>query len=94
MKGQAPVPHLTPVPDDESTATVHDFRALVYTVPEVARLLAVSRNTAYLMVRTGQIPARRLGTRWVVPRRAFHTWLDATPIPDDTATLATASNWS
>jgi hypothetical protein len=46
------------------------------------------------MVRTGQIPARRLGTRWVVPRRAFHTWLDATPIPDDTTTLATASNWS
>jgi excisionase family DNA binding protein len=94
VKGQTAVTYLMPVPDDESTATVHDIRALVYTVPEVARLLAVSRNTAYLMVRTGQIPARRLGTRWVVPRKAFHTWLDATPIPDDTTTLAIAGNWS
>jgi excisionase family DNA binding protein len=94
VKGASVVTHLLPVPDDESTATVHDIRALVYTVPEVARLLAVSRNTAYLMVRTGQLPARRLGTRWVVPRKAFHNWLDATPIPDDTTTLATAGNWS
>lgn len=80
--------------DDQSTATVHDIRALVYTVPEVARLLLVSRNTAYAMVRGGQIPARRLGTRWVVPRKAFHAWLDATPGPDDFATLAPAQNWS
>jgi len=81
-------------PDDPPMATVHDVRALVYTVPEVAQLLTVSRNTAYAMVRAGQIPARRLGTRWVVPRKAFHAWLDATPSPDDLATLATAQNWS
>jgi excisionase family DNA binding protein len=94
MKGTPAVTHLMPVLDAESTATVHDIRALVYTVPEVAKLLAVSRNTAYLMVRTGQLPARRLGTRWVVPRKAFHNWLDATPIPDDTTTLANVANWS
>ena len=79
--------------DDVPLATVHDVRALVYTVPEVARLLLVSRNTAYAMVRGGQIPARRLGTRWVVPRKAFHAWLDATPSPDDLSTLANAQNW-
>jgi len=81
-------------PDDPPMATVHDLRALVYTVPEVAQLLTVSRNTAYAMVRAGHIPARRLGTRWVVPRKAFHAWLDATPSPDDLATLATPQNWS
>jgi excisionase family DNA binding protein len=61
--------------------TVHDIRVLVYTVPQVAALLAISPHTAYAMVRSGQIPARRLGTRWVVPRQVFHVWLDSTPRP-------------
>ena len=67
--------------DQTSVATVHDIRSLVYTVPEVAVLLTISRHTAYAMVRSGQIPARQLGTRWVMPREVFHTWLNSTPIP-------------
>lgn len=89
--GEMPEPLVAP--GDPAMATVHDLRALVYTVPEVAQLLTISRNTAYAMVRDGQIPARKLGTRWVVPRKAFHAWLDATPSPDDIATLPTAQNW-
>src|SRR3954452_6091686 len=54
--------------DQTSVATVHDIRSLVYTVPEIAVLLMISRHTAYAMVRNGQIPARQLGTRWVIPR--------------------------
>lgn len=42
----------------------------VYTVAEVARLLTLSRGTAYALVRDGTIPARRLGCRWVIPRDA------------------------
>jgi excisionase family DNA binding protein len=84
---------LTDADDGVTLVTVHDLRALVYTVPEVAQLLTISRNTAYTMVRTGQIPARRLGTRWVVPRKAFHAWLDATPLPDDLAPLSASRQW-
>ena len=70
-----------PEMDHTSVATVHDIRSLVYAVPEVAVLLMISRHTAYAMVRNGQIPARQLGTRWVVPRKVFHNWLNSTPIP-------------
>jgi excisionase family DNA binding protein len=49
----------------------------VYTVVEVAQLLSLSRGTAYVLVRDGTIPALRLGSRWVVPRARFHTWLDS-----------------
>jgi excisionase family DNA binding protein len=49
----------------------------VYTVVEVAQLLSLSRGTAYALVRDGTIPALRLGSRWVVPRARFHTWLDS-----------------
>jgi hypothetical protein len=34
---------------------------------------------AYAMVRSGEIPARRFGTRWVIPRKAFHAWIDNLP---------------
>lgn len=49
----------------------------VYTVPEVAQLLSLSRGTAYALVRDGTIPALRLGSRWVVPRARFHAWLES-----------------
>jgi excisionase family DNA binding protein len=49
----------------------------VYTVVEVAKLLSLSRGSAYALVRDGTIPALRLGGRWVVPRGRFHAWLDS-----------------
>lgn len=58
-------------PQGEATAT----RA-VYTVKEAARLLSISVSTAYALVRSGDIPAERLGRRWVIPRVRFHAWLD------------------
>lgn len=55
----------------------------VYTVPEVADLLCLSRGSTYAMLRTGQIPALRLGSRWVIPKRRFHSWLDDQPTGGD-----------
>jgi excisionase family DNA binding protein len=48
-----------------------------YTVREVAALLGLSPGTTYALVRAGAIPARRMGGRWIVPKRRFHRWLDA-----------------
>jgi excisionase family DNA binding protein len=41
-----------------------------YTVTEVAELLGISRSSAYLYVRRGEIPSLVLGRRVVVPRNA------------------------
>ena len=72
-----PTPHhpttATEQPDQEPPA--------VYTIPETARLLAISLGSAYRLARTGQIPAVRLGGRWVVPKRRLHDWLNQ---PTDT----------
>jgi excisionase family DNA binding protein len=48
----------------------------VYTVREVAHLLDLALGTAYALVRAGEIPAKKIGARWVIPRAAFHAWLD------------------
>jgi excisionase family DNA binding protein len=42
-----------------------------YTVEEAARVLGIGRSLAYALVRTGQLPALRIGRRLVVPRAAL-----------------------
>ncbi len=51
-------------------------QTLTYSVDEVAALLGIARGVAYESVRTGEIPATRVGRRWLIPRRRFHAWLD------------------
>jgi excisionase family DNA binding protein len=54
------------------------------TVEEAARLLGVSRSTAYLAVRRGELPVIRIGRRCVVPRLALEHMLNRTatePVP-------------
>jgi excisionase family DNA binding protein len=47
-----------------------------YTVMEVAALLGLSPGNTYALVRSGAIPALRMGGRWIVPKQRFHRWLD------------------
>ena len=47
----------------------------VYTVREVSAALGLSLGITYELIRKGEIPAKRLGRRWLVPRAAFHAWL-------------------
>jgi excisionase family DNA binding protein len=56
-----------------------------YTVEEIAELLGLSRASAYVLLKSGDIPARRLGTRWIIPRHRFHQWLDSDPIAHATS---------
>ena len=49
---------------------------LAYTVVEVAVLLGLSRGSTYALVRSGAIPALRMGGRWIVPKQRLHAWLD------------------
>jgi excisionase family DNA binding protein len=45
------------------------------TVPEVAKLLGISRNFAYELARRGEIPVIRFGKRILVPRIALENKL-------------------
>ena len=47
----------------------------VMTVPEAARVLRVSRGTAYEYVQRGLIPHIRLSGRIIIPRTRFEAWL-------------------
>lgn len=48
----------------------------IYTVAQVGRMLNMNLGTVYQLLRDGVIPAKRLGRRWIIPRKRFHQWLD------------------
>ena len=52
------------------------------TVEEVAELLGLGRSAAYEAVRRGDLPARRLGRRILIPVPALLAWLGAAPADD------------
>jgi len=48
---------------------------LTWTIHETARILGIGRQLAYDRVRTGEIPAIRVGRRLLVPRWALEKML-------------------
>jgi excisionase family DNA binding protein len=54
-----------------------------YTIKEAAHLLGIGTRLAYELARDGQLPARRLGTRWVVPVAALERFLADVDRPSD-----------
>jgi len=49
---------------------------LTLTVEETAKALGIGRQLAYERVRTGEIPAIKIGRRILVPRSALEKLLD------------------
>ena len=50
---------------------------LMLSVPEVAKVLGISRAGAYELVHSDSFPKIRIGNRIVVPRDKFIAWIDA-----------------
>ena len=50
---------------------------LCYTPLEAAQLLGMSRNQIYIAINDGDIPAKRVGGKILIPRGRLHAWLDA-----------------
>ena len=64
------------VQSSERTGESSTLERLVFTVDEAALLLGVNRKVVYEAVRSGQIPARRIGKRRIViVRAALLDWL-------------------
>jgi excisionase family DNA binding protein len=46
-------------------------------IEEAAKILGISRNTAYDAVKTGQLPTVKIGRRFLVPRGALERLLES-----------------
>lgn len=47
------------------------------TLGEVLRYLRVNARTVYRLIRTGELPAIRIGRQWRIRRRDLEHWLEA-----------------
>lgn len=47
----------------------------VLTIPEVAKMLRISRNFGYELARRGELPVVKLGNRLLIPRVALEKML-------------------
>ena len=48
----------------------------MFSVPEVAAVLGISRAGAYELARSAGFPALKIGSRIVVPKEKFIGWID------------------
>ena len=48
---------------------------IVYTIPEVAQLLGISRSYAYELVKRNEIPILKLGKRRMIPKQYLEHWI-------------------
>ncbi|MBD5133367.1 MAG: helix-turn-helix domain-containing protein [Clostridiales bacterium] len=55
----------------------YDELPLMFSVPEVAAVLGISRAGAYELVRSDGFPALKIGSRIVVPKEKFIEWVNA-----------------
>jgi excisionase family DNA binding protein len=44
------------------------------TVLEAAQVLGIGRSRTYAAVQSGELPARKLGKKWLIPRVALDSW--------------------
>lgn len=68
MRFDQPAPEPRPDPEPSAPRDIDPSQKVTFTVPEVAELLGVSRAAAYRAVKAGDLPALRLGRRWLIPR--------------------------
>ena len=73
------VTHKTKPQEEFSLNTYQNYSdlPLMLSVPEVGKVLGISRAGAYELVRSDSFPKIRIGNRIVVPKDKFIAWIDA-----------------
>ncbi len=64
---------------------------LTWTVPEVARLLGISKDSAYEAAHRGELPVRLIGRRMLVPRAALLRLLDGSHSTEQSSSRSAAT---
>lgn len=59
---------------------VSENRPQIYSVKDLQQLLCVSHNTAYALVRSGQIRSIRIGRTYKIPKEAVDEFLCKTSL--------------
>jgi len=59
-----------------SSGSITGDQRLCITVPEAAKMLGISRNFAYELVRRHELPVRKFGKRLLIPRAVLERMIE------------------
>lgn len=48
---------------------------IILTADETAKLLGIGMNKMYELLVSGEVPSRRIGRKYLIPRLALESWL-------------------
>lgn len=48
---------------------------LAYSIADVSKALGLSKPMIARLIKSGNIPALRVGKRWLIPNQSLNTWL-------------------
>jgi excisionase family DNA binding protein len=65
-------PHMSKIPNPRP-----DQEPLAYRIRDAARLLSLSERTVWQLIKSGELPARRIGRAILVTRTAIEEFLDS-----------------
>jgi len=60
----------------DTKITTLDKMPLIMTVPDVGRIMGISKVKAYELVKTDGFPIIKVGRRITIPKPAFERWLN------------------
>lgn len=63
------------VSPSRSIDSLHDQEALTLSVGEVSKIMGLSRNSVYELIRTSQIPSMKFGKRILIPLKKLEMML-------------------
>jgi excisionase family DNA binding protein len=74
MAGNSPTPSQLENDLSDLSTTLPLGRKKRITIEEIASRLSIGRLAVYALLDRGEIPAIRLGRRWIVTRHAYEEW--------------------
>lgn len=48
----------------------------IYTVEEIKEILGIGKNQAYQLVKSGQFPIVKVGSKYIISKKGFDLWLN------------------
>ncbi len=61
---------------NKSSYKAYDDLPLMLSVPEVAKVLGISRAGAYELARSRDFPSMKVGSRIIIPKDKFLLWVE------------------
>lgn len=74
MARNSPIPSQLETDPPDLSGSLPPGRKERITIEEIASRLSIGRLAVYALLDRGEIPAIRLGRRWIVTRHAYEQW--------------------